>query len=80
MDIGTLATFFMWCTIFNVVILIVSTVVFAAAPDFVYRVQTKFFPMPRESFNVIVYGSLAIYRVIFVVFVFVPYLALVTIR
>lgn len=80
MDIETLTAFFMWCTIFSVVILAIWTIVFASAPDFVYRIQSKFFPITRESFNVVVYASLSIYRVIFVVFVLVPYLALLTIR
>ena len=66
----------MWCTIINVGILIAWTIAFAFAPDFMYRTQTKWFPMPRESFNVIVYSSLAVFRVLFVVFILVPFVAL----
>jgi len=76
MSIPTLTTFFMWCTIINVGILIVWTIVFASAPNFVYRTQTKWFPMPQETFNVVVYSGLAMFRVVFVVFNLVPYVVL----
>ena len=80
MGIQTLTTFFMWCTILNIGILVVWTIVFGLAPDFTYRIQTKLFPMPRETFNVVVYSGLAIYRIVFVAFNLVPYVALVIIQ
>lgn len=76
MSIPTLTTFFMWCTILNAIILIVWALVFGFASSFTYRIQTKLFPMPRESFNVIVYSAFAMYRIVFVVFNLVPYVAL----
>jgi hypothetical protein len=76
MDIATLTTFFVWCTNLSVGILITWAVVFAAAPDFVYRTQTRWFPVPRETFNVIVFSVLAGFRVLFVVFALGPYVAL----
>ena len=80
MSITTLTTFFMWCTIMNVGIMIVWTIVLASAPNLMYRVQTKWFPIPQESFNVIVYSALAIYKIVFVVFILVPYLALLIVQ
>ena len=80
MDILTLTSFFMWCTIINVGIMIAWVIVLASAPNFMYRVQTRWFPMPRESFNVIVYSALAMYRIVFVVFVLVPYVALLIVQ
>lgn len=79
MDIETLTTFFMWCTILSVSILIIWAVVFAAVPGFIYRTQTKWFPLPRETFNVIVFSVLAGFRVLFVVFALVPFVALLII-
>ena len=76
MNIATLTTFFMWCTIINVVILFTWTIVFAFTPDFIYRTLTKWFPMPRETFNVVHYSALAVYRILFVVFILVPFVAL----
>jgi len=42
--------------------------------------QTKWFPMPQESFSVIVYSALAMYKIVFVAFILVPYLALLIIQ
>ena len=56
MDIQTLTTFFMWCTIINGGIFLLWTVLSVFAPDLVYRMQSKWFPMPREIFNVAIYS------------------------
>jgi hypothetical protein len=80
MSIPTLTTFFMWCTIINLGIMIVWTIVLGTAPDVTYRLQTKWFPMPQESFNVVVYSALAMYRIVFVVFNLVPLVALLIVR
>jgi hypothetical protein len=79
MDIETLTAFFMWCTILSVSILIIWAVGFAAAPNFIYRAQTMWCPVPRETFNVIVFSVLAGFRVLFVVFALVPFVALLII-
>jgi Family of unknown function (DUF6868) len=76
MDIQTLTTFFMWCTIMNGCILTLWTVFFMFAPDLVYRTQSKWFPIPRVTFNVIIYSFLGFFKVIFLFFNVVPYLAL----
>ncbi len=80
MDLPTLTAFFMWCTIINVGILIVWTIVFGIAPEFTYRMQTKFFPMPRETFNVVVLSGISMFRIVFVVFSLVPYVALLIVQ
>ncbi|MBW2201685.1 MAG: hypothetical protein JRF71_12765 [Deltaproteobacteria bacterium] len=76
MDIQTLTTFFMWCTIINGGIFILWTVFFMFAPDFVYRLQSKLFPIPRETYNVVIYAFLGLFKIVFLFFNVVPYLAL----
>ncbi len=76
MDIQTLTAFFMWCTIINAGILVLWSVFFVFAPDFVYRIQSKWFPIPRETFNVTIYSFLGLFKVVFIVFNLVPYVAL----
>jgi hypothetical protein len=66
----------MWCTILNAGILALWISVFAALPDFTYRLQTKFFPMSRDAFNIVIYCAYALYRLVFIVFVFIPFVAL----
>lgn len=76
MDLQTLTAFFMWCAIFNGAILILATFFCMCAPDFVYRVQSKYFPMPRETFDVVIYSFIGLFKIVFIAFSLVPYLAL----
>ena len=76
MNIQSLTMFFGWCTIINGGILILWTVFFAFAPDLVYRTQSKWFPIPRETFNVVIYSFLGFFKVVFLFFNVVPYVAL----
>ena len=76
MDIQMPTKFFMWCTILDVGILILATIFFMFAPDFVYRTQTRWFPIPRETFNMIFYSFLGLFKIFFIVFNVIPYAAL----
>ena len=80
MDLQTLESFFMWCTIINGIIYLEWVLFFFFAPDFVYRMQNRWFPLPRETYNVIIYSLLGIFKLIFIFFNIVPYLALVIIN
>jgi len=79
MNIETLIRFFMWCTILNVVLLAFSFSIFAFAGDFVYRMHSKWFSMPRETFNVVFYSFIGAYKLFVYVFNIVPWIALVII-
>jgi hypothetical protein len=76
MDIQTITTFFMWCTVINGGILILWAVFTMLAPDLVYRTQSKWFPIPRETFDVVIYSFLGIFKIFFLMFNAVPYAAL----
>ncbi|MDH3231474.1 MAG: hypothetical protein OEN55_16920 [Alphaproteobacteria bacterium] len=76
MDIQTLTAFFMWCTIVNVAIFAWSILWFIVAPDFVYRMQSRLFPLPRETYDAIVYAFLGGFKLLIIVFNVAPWLAL----
>lgn len=76
MDIQTLTMFFMWCTIINGGILTLWTVFCVFSPDLVYRTQSKWFPILRETFNVVIYSFLGLFKIVFLVFNIIPYVAL----
>ena len=76
MDIQTLTTFFMWCTIINGGILILWSVFFLFAPDLVYRMQNKWFPIPRETYNVVIYAFIGLFKIFFIFFNAIPFVAL----
>jgi len=73
MSIEMLTEFFMWCTILNMGLLMFSFLILAFASDFVYRIHSKWFPMPRETFNVVLYSFIGIYKIIVFVFNIVPW-------
>ena len=78
MDIQILTAFFMWCTIINGGLLVLWIVFCAFTPNLVYRMQSIFFPLPRETYNVVIYSFLGLFKIVFLVFNVTPYVALLT--
>ena len=79
MDIIIVKTLLMWCTIINVLLLVLSFLVCAFAGDWVYGMHSKWFPISREAFNVAIYSFLGLFKILVLVFNLVPYLACVII-
>ncbi|MFC1461539.1 DUF6868 family protein [Verrucomicrobiota bacterium] len=76
MDIQILTRFFMWCTILNFVLLCLSFLICAFGADWAYRLHGKWFPMQRETFNVVLYSFIGLYKLMFYFFIVIPYVAL----
>lgn len=76
MNIEMLTGFFMWCSIINVGLLLLSFLMMACAGDFVYRLHSQWYPMPRETFNVALYALTGGYKIVVLVFNIVPWIAL----
>jgi hypothetical protein len=79
MDMQTMTKFFMWCTIINVSLLVLSTVLWLCAADLIYKLHGRWFPMPRETFNVVFYSFMGMYKILVYVFNIVPWVALLII-
>jgi len=79
MDIQMLKMFFMWCTIIDGSILVIWTLFLVLAPDFIYRMQSKFFVVTREAYNNIIYSFLGLFKLFFIFLNVVPYVALLII-
>ena len=79
MDIQTLTTFFMWCTILNGALLVISALMCLVAMDWVYNMHNKWFKISRETFNVAMYSFLGFLKIVFLIFNVVPYVALLII-
>ena len=76
MDIETLKAFFMWCSLINGGLLAFWVGFLAFAPELVYNTQKRWFPLSRETFEVVMYGYLGLFKIFVLVFNVVPYLAL----
>ena len=76
MSLQDLRTFFMWCTIINAGLLVVSFLMTALAGGWIHRMHSRWFPISREAWNVTMYALLGGYKTVVVAFNLVPYLAL----
>ena len=79
MDVETLTRFFMWCTIINAGLLILTTVMLVPGANFAYGVHSKFFAMSRETWNALMFGFVGLFKTLWFVFNVVPYVALLII-
>ena len=80
MDLLIVTKFFMWCTVINLALFLFSGLMIANMPDFAYKIQRKFFKITRERFNVVVYGFLGAFKLLFIFFNLVPYCALLLLQ
>ncbi len=78
MDIQTLTRFFMWCTIIDGAMFVLSATMLMLSPvsDLVYRIHSRWFSISRETFNVAIYSFIGFFKIIVLVFNVVPYVAL----
>jgi len=76
MSLEMLKAFFMWCTIINIGLMMISFVLLTLCSDWVYRVHSKWFPISRVAFNTILYSFMGVYKLLVFVFCIVPWIAL----
>ena len=68
--------FFKWCSIINIGLLMLLALMLIRFKDAVYKIHTKMFPIPKESWSTLIYSFLGIYKLFIIVFNIVPYIAL----
>jgi hypothetical protein len=78
MDIIALRAFFFWCTVINGIVLL-SPLFFIFAVDFIYPIHSRMFRVSRETFNTMGYSFIMLYKMLWLVFNLVPWLALLII-
>lgn len=76
MDIQSLTTFFGWCSVINGGLFAFIAFFMMLAPNIVYKVQSKFFTLEREYFDRVIYAFLGAWKLLFLFFNLVPYIAL----
>jgi len=70
----------MWCTIINGGLLVLVIIIGIIGLDLVYSIHGKLFQIPRETINVAYYMFLGLYKIIWLVFNAVPYVALLILQ
>ena len=83
MSIQVLSSFltalFMWMTIINLGIFILAAIMCMALKNFIARLHGGLFGLSPEAIKAILYGFLGAYKIVFIVFVLVPWIALMII-
>lgn len=79
MSIDQLRELFMWMSIINVALLLLSFLMTASMGGFIYRMHSRWYPMSREAFNVAIYKMIGEFKLAVIVFNVVPYIGLVII-
>ena len=79
MEINSVRAFFKWCTILNGGLLVLASLDLAFAADRVFALQTQWFPIDRDDFNLAIYELLGFFKIVVIAFNLIPYIALVII-
>jgi len=76
MAIEQVRDLFLWCLIINAGLLLVWLAMYLLMGKLIHKVHSKLFPMSRETFGLVMYCGLGLYKLLVVLLVFVPWLAL----
>ncbi len=79
MNIDTLTTFFMWCTIIGGGVLIFSSILCMLLKNVIGRMHGKMFGMSPDTVKAAIYGYLGLFKILWLIFNVVPYVALLII-
>lgn len=73
---ATLSEFFLWCSVINTGLMLFWALILLLAPGWVYRTQKPYFPWGEEQFRMVFYCVIAFFKVMIIIFNWVPYFAL----
>lgn len=79
MDMQTLTAFFKYCTIISGCIYLFWALFLFFASDFTYRMQSKWFPISRNSYDTVIHCFLGTFKIFYIMFSITPFLALLII-
>jgi len=65
-----------WCAVINIGMLLLWFLFLAFAHDWIYRMHSKWFKIPAETFNAIHYTGIVFFKIVIFVFNIIPYFAL----
>ena len=75
MDMNTLEQFFLWCTVINFIIFLLSFIMITLMKNFIIRMHGKWYKIPEEKFDLIFYNFMLYYKIAILFFNLVPYIA-----
>lgn len=76
MSIHEIRQLLIWCTIINYGILLLWFLMFTCIGNWFYRFQNRWFPLSRETFTVVHYCGIGLYKLAIFIFNLIPLIAL----
>ncbi|HKK49456.1 MAG TPA: hypothetical protein VJ932_10180 [Alkalispirochaeta sp.] len=76
MDYDMLTDILFWCSLINIVVLFVASVMVKVAGVWFYETREKWFAIPEDKFLVVTYAVLGGYKVLIIFFNVVPWAVL----
>ena len=76
MTIQLLQSFFMWCSIINFGLMMLTFVIIIFAKEWAYKMHSRWFNISKEYFDNILYAFLGLYKLLLIVFCIIPWIAL----
>ncbi len=76
MNIETLTTFFGWCTVINLVILLIASLKLIVLGEWASSVHARMFKIDGKTVRLAYFKFIAYYKLAIIVFSLVPFIAL----
>jgi len=76
MTLETLRTFFGWCTVINIGLFMLSSILIISLREIAARFHAKMFNLDEQFISQTFYQYLGVYKIVLIVFNIVPYFAL----
>ena len=76
MSIEAVRNALLWCTVINVAVLMVWSLLWALPHEWLYRLTIRSFHLTAEQFNTINFGGIVMYKLGILFFNLAPYFAL----
>lgn len=70
---------FLWMTIVGGGLYLFTVMMVVKTPKFMFKFHERLFGITRSQFNVAIYGYLALFKILYIVFIVIPFIALLII-
>ena len=79
MNLEIIREFFGWMTLINLGLFTFTAIMCMVAKSWIHSVHGKLFGLSQEAINAFLYGYLGVYKIVFITFNLIPWLALLII-
>lgn len=75
-----LTKFFLWNTIINFCLLILTVILIKTSGDWIYETQSKFFLISRDKYDYLMFIFVGLYKLAIIIFNLIPFISMAIIQ